>query len=76
MEGVKHDCSFMHVLEDPFVVLLEAVDSLNVLNILTFEFIDNFFNELSVNKILSKHVKRKKTVDRMLAWLHWHYDFT
>jgi hypothetical protein len=30
VERVKHDCCFVHVLEDPFAVLLEAVNSPNV----------------------------------------------
>jgi hypothetical protein len=75
VEGVKHDYCFVHVLEDPFAVLLEAVNSPNVFNFLRFEFIDKFLNELSVNRLWSKHVQRKQTVDKMLAWLHWHYDF-
>jgi hypothetical protein len=76
VEGVKHDCCFMHVLEDPFAVLLEAVNNPNVFNFLRFEFIDKFLNDLSVNKLWSKHVQRKKKVDKVLAWLHWHFDFT
>jgi hypothetical protein len=75
VEGVKHDCCFMHVLEDPFIVLLGAVNSPNNFNFLRFEFIDKFLNELSVNKLWSKHVQRRKIVDKMLQWLHWHYDF-
>jgi hypothetical protein len=30
VEGMKHGCCFVHVLEDPFAVLLEATNSLNV----------------------------------------------
>jgi hypothetical protein len=74
MEGVKHDFYFMHVLEDPFVFLLEAVNNSNVFNFLRFEFIDNFF-ELSVKKIWRNHVQRKQMMDKMLAWFHWNYDF-
>jgi hypothetical protein len=76
VEGVKHDCCFMHVLEDPFAVLLEAVNNPNVFNFLRLEFIDKFLNELTVNKFWRKHVQRKKKVDKVLAWLHWHFDFT
>jgi hypothetical protein len=75
VEGAQHDYCFMHVLEDPFAVLLEAVNSPNVFNLLRFEFIDRFLNELSVNRFWTKHVQRNQTVDKMLAWLHWHYDF-
>jgi hypothetical protein len=75
VERVKHDWCFMHVLEDPFVVFLEVVNNPNVFNFLIFEFIDKFLNELSVNNIWRKHVKIRKIVDKMIAWLHWHYDF-
>ena len=76
MEGVKHDCWFMHVLEDPFAVLLEATNSLNAFDFLRFELIDKFLNDLSINRLWSKHVQRKQKVDKVLAWLHWHFDFT
>ena len=76
MEGVKHDSCFVHVLEDPFAILLEAVNSPNVFDFLRFGFMDEFLNELSVKKIWNKQVQRKQTVDKMLSWLHWHYDFT
>jgi hypothetical protein len=75
VERVKHDCCFVHVLEDPFEFLLEVVNNPNVFNFLRFEFIGKFLNELSVNRLWSKHVQRKHTVDKILAWLHWHYDF-
>jgi hypothetical protein len=54
VEGVKHDCCFMHVLEDPFAVLLEAVNNPNVFNFLRLKFIDKVLNELMVNKIWRK----------------------
>jgi hypothetical protein len=60
VEGVKHDCCFVHVLEDPFAVLLEVVNSPNVFNFLRFEFIGKFLNELSVNRLWRKHVQRKQ----------------
>jgi hypothetical protein len=46
----------MHVFEDPFSSLLEAVNSPNVFNFLRFEFVDKFLNELLVNRIWSKNV--------------------
>jgi hypothetical protein len=76
VEGVKHDCFFMNVLEDPFVFLLEAVNNPNVFNFLRLEFIDKFFNELTVNNFWRNHVQRNQKVDKVLAWLHWHFDFT
>jgi len=76
MEGVKHDCCVMHVLEGPFAFLLVASNNLNVWYFLRFEFIDKFLNDLLVNKIRSMHVKRKKKVDEVLAWFHCHFDFT
>ena len=64
MEGVKHDCCFVHILEDPFAVLLEAVNSPNVFNFLRFGFMDEFLNELSVSRIWNKHVRSKQIVDK------------
>jgi hypothetical protein len=75
VEGVKHDFCFMHILEDPFAFLLKALNNPNVFNFLRFKFIDKFMNELLVNKLWSKHVQRKKKMDKMVAWLHWNYDF-
>jgi hypothetical protein len=75
VEGAKHDCCFMHVFEDPFVVLLEVVNNPNVFNFLRYEFVDKFLNELSINRLWSRHVQRKKIVHKVLAWLHWHFDF-
>jgi hypothetical protein len=65
VEGVKHDCCFMYFLEDPFAVLLEETNNLNVFDFLRFEFIDKFLND--------KHVQRKKKEDKVLAWLHWNF---
>ena len=76
VEGMKHDCCFMHVFKDPFAVLLEAVNNPHVCNFLRFEFVDKFLNELSINRLWRKHVKRKQIVDKVIAWLHWHFDFT
>jgi hypothetical protein len=76
VEKVKHDFYFVHVLEDPFAVLLETVNNPNIFEILRFEFIHNFSNGLSVNRIWSEHVQSKQKVDKMISWLHWHYDFT
>jgi hypothetical protein len=76
VEGMKHGCCFVHVLEDPFAVLVEATNSPNAFNFLRFEFIDKFLNGLSVNRLWSKHVQRKKKVDKVPTWLHWHFDFT
>jgi hypothetical protein len=70
VEGVKHGCCFVHVLEDPFAVLLEVTNNHNVFYFLRFEFIDKFLNDLSVNKLWSKHVQRNQKVDKVLAWLH------
>jgi hypothetical protein len=76
VEGMKHGCCFVHVLSDPFAVLVEATNSPNVFNFLRFEFIDKFLNGLSVSRLWSKHVQRKKKMDKVLAWLHWDFDFT
>jgi hypothetical protein len=76
MEEIKHDCCFMHVLEDPFAVLLETMNSPHNFEILIFEFVYNFANELSMSMIWNKHVQSKQAVDEMLAWMHWHFNLT
>jgi len=76
MEGVKHDCCFMHVLEDPFAVLVEVANSPNDFNVLRFEFIDKFLNDLSINRLWRKHVQINQKVDKVIAWFHWHFYFT
>ena len=73
---MKHDDCFVHILEDPFAILLEEMNSPNVFNFLRFGFMDDFLNELSISWIWSKLVQSKQTVDKKLAWLHWHFDFT
>jgi hypothetical protein len=45
MEGVKHDDCFVHILEDPFVILLEEMKRPNVFNFLRSGFMDEFLNE-------------------------------
>jgi hypothetical protein len=75
VEEVKHDCCFVHILEDPFAVLLEAMNIPNVFNFFRFGFMDEFVNELSVSKIWSKLVLSKQTMDKIIAWFHWHFDF-
>jgi hypothetical protein len=76
VEGVKHDDCFVHILEDPFAIVLEEINSPNVFNFLRFRFMDEFLNELSISRIWSKLVQSKQTVDKMLTLLHWHFDFT
>jgi hypothetical protein len=76
VEGAKHNCCFVHILEDPFAFLLEAMNNPNVFNFLRFGFMDEFLNELSLSRIWNKLLKIKLTVDKMLSWLHWHSDFT
>jgi hypothetical protein len=74
VEGVKHGSCFVHILEDPFVVLLEEVSSTNVLDFLRIGFMDGVLNELSKN-LWYKQVQRKQTTNKMLLWLHWTCDF-
>ena len=73
---MKHDCCFVHILEDPFAVMLEEMNCLDVYIFLRFGFMDEFLNELSVRRIWNKLVKSKQTVYKMLAWLHWNFYFT
>jgi hypothetical protein len=70
VEGVKHDSCFVHLLEDPFAMLLVALNNPNVFDFFRFGFMDEFLNELSVKKIWNKQVQRKQTVDKMLSQLH------
>jgi hypothetical protein len=76
VEEANHGFDLMHVLKDPFAILLEKINSPNVLEILRFKFIYNFLNGLSMNWIRNKHVQRRQVVGKMLAWMHWHFDFT
>ena len=76
MEGVKCDDCFMHILEDPFVILLEEVNNPGPSNFFRIGLIDKILNESSTKGFLNKQVQKKRTVDRMLSWLHWDYDFT
>jgi hypothetical protein len=75
VEEVKHSFGLMHALEDPFAVLLETINSPNILELLRIKFICNSPKELLVRRFWNKYVKRNLTLDKMLAWLHWHYDF-
>jgi hypothetical protein len=52
-------CCFVHVLEDPFAVLLEAVNNPNVFNFLRFGFMDEFLNELSIKRDLEQACAKK-----------------
>jgi hypothetical protein len=70
VEGVKQDGCFVHILEDPFVVLLEDVNSPGTLNFLRIGLMDEILNELSAKKLWNKQVQRRRTMDRMLSWLH------
>jgi hypothetical protein len=74
VEEVTHDDCFTHILKDPFTILLKETNSLNVFNFL--KIMDEFLNEISVSRIWSKFVQDKQTKDKMLTWLHWHFDFT
>ena len=76
MKGVESDDCFMHILEDPFVILLERMNNPCPSIFFRIGLIDKILNELSTEGFLNKQVQKKRTVDRMLSWLHWDYDFT
>ena len=76
MGGVKRDDCFTRVLEDPFTILFEEMNNTNVFNFLRFGFMDVMLNELAVRWIWIKLVQSRWIVDKMIAWLHWHFDFT
>jgi hypothetical protein len=65
-------CAF---LEDPFAALLEAVNNPNIFDFLRFGFMGEFLRGLLAKKLWDKQVQRKHTVDKLLTWLHLHYDF-
>jgi len=73
--GVKLDSCFVHILEDPFAVLLEELSSPSVLDFLRLEIMNGILNELS-KKLWYKQVQREQTADKLLSWPHWHYDLT
>jgi hypothetical protein len=60
VEEMIQDCSFTHVLEDPFVVLLETMNSPNIFKFLRFRFICNFSNELLMKRLWSEHVQSRQ----------------
>ena len=76
MEGVKCDDCFMHILEDPFAILLEEVNNPDPSKILRIGLMDKILNKSSAKRFWNKKVQRKRMVDRMLSWPHWDYDFT
>jgi hypothetical protein len=72
VEEVRYSLGLMHVLEDPFAILLETINSPNIVEILEIKFIYNFPKELLVSRFWNKYVQRNLMLDEMLAWLHWH----
>jgi hypothetical protein len=59
VEGVKHVDCFVHILEDPFVILLEEMNSPRSLKFLRIGLIDEILNELSAKGLWNKKVQRK-----------------
>jgi hypothetical protein len=76
VKGVECDDFFIHILEDPFVSLLAKMNSTKVFDCMRFGFVEEVLSEILVSKIWSKLIKSKKIVDEMVAWLHWHFDYT
>jgi hypothetical protein len=76
VKGVECDDCFMHILEDPFAILLEEVNNPGPSKFLRIELMDKNLNELSAEGFSNKQVQKKRTMDRMLSWLHWDYEFT
>jgi hypothetical protein len=70
VEGVKCDDCFMHILEDPFAILLEEVNNPGPSNFFRIGLIDKILNKSSAEGFLNKQVQKKRTMDRMLSWLH------
>jgi hypothetical protein len=59
VKEVKHDSCFVHVLEDPFAVLLEEVNSPGAFNFLRIGLMDEILNKLSAKNLWNKQVQRK-----------------
>jgi hypothetical protein len=74
VEEVKHSFGLIHALEDPFAVLRETINNPNILELLRIKFICNF-PKLLVSRFWNKYVQRNLVLDKILACLHWHYDF-
>ena len=72
-----------HIFEDPFAVFLESVNNLKLSYFSFFvniEFDYKFLFELSLSKycilFMNKDMKENKTMDKVLLWLHWIFEFT
>jgi len=69
----------LHSYDDPFVVCLEIVSRPEFADFVKFEFVCKFLFELPLSGVFfsppNKHIQGGKLVDKMLAWLHWVFDF-
>jgi hypothetical protein len=75
VEIVKCDYCFMHILDDPFAILLEEVNNPGPSIFLRIGLVDKILNESSTEGFSNKQVQRKQTTDKILSWLHWDFLF-
>jgi hypothetical protein len=59
----------------PFATFLEIMNGPKFLNLVNIEFDEFQLREFSLS-ILIKDTKGIQPVDKVLAWLHWHFCFT
>jgi hypothetical protein len=80
VEGLIQDGCFMHYFQDPFVVFLDSTSRLKLLNFVKVESVRKFLLKMSSNRFLflflEECMQGIEFVDKVLAWLHWIFDFT
>jgi hypothetical protein len=70
----------VHPYEDPFVASLELVSGPNFSYFVNIEFVFKFLDELPLSEVfflsMNKDMQEVQPMKKMLAWLHWIFDFT
>jgi hypothetical protein len=71
---------FLHYFEDPFAVFMESASGPNFLNFVKIESACKFLLKSPSSRLLIFPLKERMqgcgTVDEVLPWLHWVFDFT
>jgi hypothetical protein len=70
----------MYSYEDPFAAFLRSAGGLMLFNFIKIQSVCKFLLELSSSRVsiflMSKHLQRIQSADKMLTWLHWIFDIT
>ena len=78
--GLIHDDRLLHCFEDPFVVFLELVNMPMFLDFVNNHFVFKLLFDWSLSRyfilLLNKVIQGSQPLDKILAWLHWVFDFT